>query len=465
MGINLLGTDPLGILNALGRVPIPIRDELPGDDFVKGQLGDTWDVLDALGFSEMFLGRPAYDESFRDPRTGGPAQINAGAAPMIPWGGFVNPSWGGGAPMGLFLKGGAHRMGPARSQMDELMRKEKLRELRNIYENRELGLDAATRSIMGRDVKNIRSLPSLGPNEEKFRRYLMYKRDSLLEANQRPDILEDIEATRRWAKGVRYPTQSQIRRLPELDPNEDAFRNYLLQKRGELGASADKLDLAPFRMKEARMKAFEDQRLMEIENLEDVFPDKLAYQLHHNMSPGAFQKLQKIPMDELERLANKRRLDQYRREILGEMETTGEIPNPSAVRSGAADRGIDPHDVGFSPVTGYREMLRKGGELIRRDAKEAAQMGDFTRAARLAKLRIEYLLGNPRAVFARDFGRHYRFESDVPRPGKNAPLDVEPIPFSARYSDDLYRLEPELRADFRYFNELRRKNKFRDYPR
>lgn len=128
--MNILGTDPLGILNAMRRAPVPFRDiELPGDDYVRRQLEEAWNIL---GGPEYFFGD--FGQGPNDPRYG------VGAAPMLPF--------------GASLLGGIGRMGPARSLAEQARVVEQRRAFR-------------------KGERFIGSLPEVDPKQNAFRQYIL----------------------------------------------------------------------------------------------------------------------------------------------------------------------------------------------------------------------------------------------------------------------------------------------------
>lgn len=100
--MQLWDSDPLGVLNAMRRIPVPFRDiELPGDRYVRDQLSEAFELI---GGPEYLFGD--FGEGPGDPR------YNVGAAPAI---GPLSPI---ARYLGLnnALRGGGLRLAPSGNQ-------------------------------------------------------------------------------------------------------------------------------------------------------------------------------------------------------------------------------------------------------------------------------------------------------------------------------------------------------------
>lgn len=248
MALRLPGMpDPLSALNAMAGLAreggqlvaraIPDRSE----QFMRRDLDLLNSGLREIGFHNQFLGEPQYT-SIRDPRTGNIeyAQMNVGGAPMVPFGRFAQA---GAAQAPFFV-----RAGPARGEpISHLLQ------------------GGATR---------------LGPSASKGERM----RRSLLSQE------------RREGNRALLAQQGQLQFLPELSPQQNAFREYLLQNRdpeNALQALADAVSgQGGMRLAEGARHSLQDQNKMLIEEMEDVLPKGILGPALRDLPPREQQELQ-----------------------------------------------------------------------------------------------------------------------------------------------------------------------------
>ena len=311
-------TNPLSALDAMRSIPGRFGD-LPGDDFVRDQFSEVNDFLRAIGFHNQFLGEPQ-SATIR----GQEYEMGLGQAPMVPFGAFSSA--------GAFFQRGGPKLIPGQGQsVGDLLQ--------------------GGRGRLG---------PSASPGERLRRQLLSQSRR------------EGERSMRDQGRALRY--------LPELDPKQNAFREYLIsrgpgQERGfeSLARNISRLEESAKgagKLRQGRRQAESDQKLMLIEELEDLMPDKITEDLMRLVPPDTFSR------------------------FLGIIDST-------ASRSRAGQ---------FNPPEEFLDARIRASNLIEEAEDQAAQLGDFERAARLAATRLFYER-TPREVMNDRFGTFLKRES------------------------------------------------------